>query len=109
MPKSKMDFEASLSRIIDISNTLENEEMKLEEAMNLYKEAITLITGCQSKVDKAEREIYIYREKNQENSAEKNQNNNKKKEPNKQSEKSSKTQTEKVDNSFELFGDLDKL
>ena len=48
MSKKNNDFESSLNRIIAISGNLENEEMKLEEAMTLYKEAMTLVNNCQN-------------------------------------------------------------
>ncbi|MFW5891550.1 MAG: exodeoxyribonuclease VII small subunit, partial [bacterium] len=74
MPKKKNDFEKSLNRVEEISGSLENEEMKLEDALELYKEAMKLITKCQNQIDEAEREIYIYREKAQDN--QNNDNNN---------------------------------
>lgn len=124
MPKKKMDFETALERIISISDKLENEEMKLEEAMTLYKEAVTLIQDCEQFVDKAERQIYIYREKGQnepieddgndgseadiENQAVESVNVKTKGKKTRKKTKSAKSKT-KPEESFELFSDIEKL
>ncbi len=113
MSKKKNDFEFSLSKIVEIANKLENEEMNLEEAMTLYKEAMSLINGCQSQVEEAEREIYIYRETlkttKDENESEasiienSDENINNKSKKTRKKVKSSKTDEEHV---FELFSDI---
>lgn len=62
MAKKKNDFEKSLNRVMEISEVFESDEMKLEEAIELYKEAMELINYCQNTIEKAERQVLIYKE-----------------------------------------------
>ncbi len=119
MPKKKIDFESALKRIIDISDKLENEEMKLEDAMKLYKEAVNLIHNCEQFVDKAERQIYIYREGQEDiteteddediESDDNEDETNSKSKGKKTKKKNKADKSKKKDESFELFTDIEKL
>ncbi len=112
MPKKKMDFEASLDRIAEISEYLEKEELKLEDSMNLYKEAMTLINNCKDQLERAEREIYILRETpedihNDEDSKQLDGDKNTK--ISKKTKKKMKSQNKEKDISFELFSDIESF
>jgi exodeoxyribonuclease VII small subunit len=115
MIKKKMDFEASLDRIAEISEYLEKEELKLEDSMNLYKEAMTLINDCKDQLERAEREIYILREtpediNNEEDSKQLDDDKNTKvSKKTKKTKKKMKSQNKEKDISFELFSDIESL
>ncbi len=118
MPKKKIDFESALERIIDISDKLENEEMKLEDAMKLYKEAVNLIHNCEQFVDKAERQIYIYREgqediteteDDEDIDSDDNEGETKSNKGKKTKKKNKADKSKNKDESFELFTDIEKL
>ncbi len=108
MSKKKMDFEASLDKISEISEQLEKEEMKLDDSMNLYKEAMTLINSCKNQLEKAEREIYILREKINDDDVDSDKINIESKKEGKSKQKVKSNKKDK-DISFELFSDIEIL
>ncbi len=53
----KNSFEKNLKRLEEISDLLENGEIGLEEAINLYEEGIELSKNCITSLQKAELKI----------------------------------------------------
>jgi exodeoxyribonuclease VII small subunit len=53
----KKSFEKSLARLEEITNLLENEEIELEKALELYEEGINLSRFCLSSLKTAELKI----------------------------------------------------
>ena len=52
-----ISFEQSLARLEEIVATVENRDTSLDEAMNLYKEGISLAKSCSDMLGKYENEI----------------------------------------------------
>jgi exodeoxyribonuclease VII small subunit len=50
----KINFEKSMERIEDIIKKLEDNDLDLETAMNLYKEGIELTSTCYNKINEVE-------------------------------------------------------
>jgi exodeoxyribonuclease VII small subunit len=59
MPKSKKknNFESDLKRLEEISNSLENNEIGLDDAIALYEEGIKLSKNCIKKLKDAELKV----------------------------------------------------
>lgn len=55
--KSTKNFEQSLSRLEEIANLLESDDIGLEEALQLYEEGINLSRDCLSSLKNAEIKI----------------------------------------------------
>jgi len=55
--KPKSSFEKNLSRLEEISNLLESEELGLDEAISLFEEGIKLSKTCVTELKKAELKI----------------------------------------------------
>ena len=53
----KKSFKKSLTRLEEITNLLESEEIELEEALQLYEEGINLSRFCLSSLKSAELKI----------------------------------------------------
>jgi exodeoxyribonuclease VII small subunit len=53
----KKSFEKSLARLEEITNLLENEEIELEKALELYEEGINLSRFCLNSLKTAELKI----------------------------------------------------
>jgi exodeoxyribonuclease VII small subunit len=53
----KKSFEKSLARLEEITNLLENEEVELEKALELYEEGIDLSRFCLNSLKTAELKI----------------------------------------------------
>lgn len=53
----KKSFEKSLARLEEITNLLENEEIELEKALELYEEGIDLSRFCLNSLKTAELKI----------------------------------------------------
>ena len=49
-------FEQSLSRIKEIVQKLEDNELSLDESIKLYQEGITLTTECYNKLNEVEKQ-----------------------------------------------------
>ncbi len=48
-----MEFEKSMSRLAEISNLMNNSELKLEESVKLYAEACELVKFCKDYINNA--------------------------------------------------------
>ncbi|MFA8344434.1 MAG: exodeoxyribonuclease VII small subunit [Rhodothermaceae bacterium] len=55
--RNNKSFEESLTRLEEISNLLESEEVGLEESVKLYEEGMKLSKECYKTLDKAELKI----------------------------------------------------
>jgi len=55
--KEKHNFEKDLSRLEDISELLENNEIGLEDSVSLYEEGIKLSKSCLTTLKKAELKV----------------------------------------------------
>jgi exodeoxyribonuclease VII small subunit len=53
------DFETALKRLEDIVRKLENGELSLDSALELFEEGIQLSRFCHGKLDSAERRVEI--------------------------------------------------
>ncbi len=66
----KIIFEDALSRIEEIANRLNSGDVKLDEALKLYKEGADLSRICLSKLEEAEEEIKTVEIPNEDDSKE---------------------------------------
>lgn len=57
MAEQKLTFQQSMSRLEQIVNTLNNQNVELEEAMTLFKEGLELSKTCQKQLDYFEHEM----------------------------------------------------
>jgi exodeoxyribonuclease VII small subunit len=53
------DFETALTRLEDIVKKLENGELSLDSALELFEEGIKLSRFCHTKLEQAERRVEI--------------------------------------------------
>lgn len=58
-PQRKGDFERSLARLEEVVKRLENTELSLDEAMNLFEEGVKLSRECQKQLEEAEGRVEI--------------------------------------------------
>jgi len=49
-----MKFDASVKRLDEIINKLEDKDISLDDSIKLYKEGAKLIDSCRKELDKAE-------------------------------------------------------
>lgn len=84
-----MEFEKALFRLEEIVQNLENSQLSLEESMLLYEEGMKLGKGCQDKLSKIERKVFIL--KNGEDPEEEN------------TKTETKKKKKKVEDNFSLF------
>ena len=61
MPKKKLTYEEALNRLTDIVSSLEDENLSLEAALNLYKEGVSLAKFLKDTLNSWEGEITILR------------------------------------------------
>ncbi|MCL1881634.1 MAG: exodeoxyribonuclease VII small subunit [Oscillospiraceae bacterium] len=54
---NKMDFEQSLSRLTEISASMNDATLPLEESVKLYGEAVGLIDICKRRIESAKLEV----------------------------------------------------
>lgn len=59
MARKKMTFEESIKRLEEIVRELEDGQIPLERALDLFSEGITVSKFCQSSLEEAERRIMI--------------------------------------------------
>lgn len=59
MPKKKLSFEDSLSRLSEIIEEIEDSDTKLDLAIKLYKEGIELTEKCEQILCAHEEEITV--------------------------------------------------
>lgn len=62
MVKNKKQFEDSYEKLVDIIKLIEKNEVSIDESLNLYKEAIELISNCDDILKKAKLEVESYKE-----------------------------------------------
>lgn len=62
MAKKKPTFEEAMERLEAIVERLEQEEVPLDAAVDLYKEGLTLSALCREKLAAAEGEIVLLRQ-----------------------------------------------
>lgn len=55
--KSDLSFEEKLSRLEEVANLLENEDLGLDESISLYEEGIKLSKDCLTALQDAELKI----------------------------------------------------
>ena len=60
--KKEIKFEESISRLEEIVEKMESEELSLEESINIFKEGMDLVANCNAKLDEAEKKISIIME-----------------------------------------------
>lgn len=70
MTKKKNSFEDLLNRLQEITNSLESEDVGLEESIKLYEEGIKLSKICYKKLNEAELKITELKKENGIGSAE---------------------------------------
>ena len=57
--KKEPDFEQSLSRLEEIVDKLESEELSLEESLNIFEEGVKLSEACAQRLDAAEKKVSL--------------------------------------------------
>ena len=65
MPAKKNNFESNLERLKDIVDTLDDNEITLDQSLKLFEEGIKLYRKCNETIDKAEQKITILIEENE--------------------------------------------
>ena len=55
----ELSFEEAMKRLDKINEALAGENVKLEEALLLYEEGVSLVRICSAKLEEAERKINI--------------------------------------------------
>ena len=53
----KIDFEASMKRLDEITQELSKDTVKLEEALSLYQEGVGIVRDCNSMLEDTQRKI----------------------------------------------------
>lgn len=59
MAKKNVSFEASIERLEEIINQLENGNQVLDESLALFEEGVNLIKACNQKLENVEKSINI--------------------------------------------------
>lgn len=54
-----MTFEKSMNRLDEIIASLDNDKMPLDEALELYKEGISLSAECKKELESAKQQVKI--------------------------------------------------
>jgi exodeoxyribonuclease VII small subunit len=57
--KKDMSFEGAVSRLEEIVQKMEDQELSLEESIEIFREGMDLVSFCNKKLDEAERKISI--------------------------------------------------
>lgn len=57
--KQELKFEEALARLEEVVHRLEEGDLSLDEALNLYEEGVALSKICSKKLDEAQRRIEI--------------------------------------------------
>lgn len=55
--EAKVPFKQSMLRLEDIVNTLERNEIDLEEAISLFEEGLQLVNACDSQLQNFEQKV----------------------------------------------------
>lgn len=64
MKEKTKSFELSLKRLETIVDEMENSQLDIDKAMNLFEEGISLVNQCSKKLDETKKKIEILVEKN---------------------------------------------
>jgi exodeoxyribonuclease VII small subunit len=59
-----MDFEQAFTQLEELVESLENNDLPLEEALKTFEQGIQLTQRCQKALNKAEQKVQILMEKN---------------------------------------------
>lgn len=57
MNNNELTFRDSMSKLDEIVNKLENNEIELEEAINLFEEGLKLVKRCDSQLNDFEKKV----------------------------------------------------
>ena len=57
--KKEPGFEQSLTRLEEIVDKLESEELELEESLTLFEEGVKLAEQCNRRLDQAEKKVTL--------------------------------------------------
>ena len=60
MAKKKLQFEEAMSRLEEILAKLDNGEVKLAEAVDLYKNGMEMVKVCTERLEEAKGELQVY-------------------------------------------------
>lgn len=52
-----LDFESALERLEEVVRSLETSELKLEDSVRLYRQAMMLVKICQERLDQAQHSV----------------------------------------------------
>lgn len=63
MSKDKTSFEAQLNKLNEIVNALEVGELSLDDSLKQYEAGIKLVRACQEKLNNAQQQIEILKDK----------------------------------------------
>lgn len=63
MSKDKTSFEAQLNKLNEIVNALEVGELSLDDSLKQYEAGIQLVRACQKKLNDAQQQIEILKDK----------------------------------------------
>ncbi|MDR2055144.1 MAG: exodeoxyribonuclease VII small subunit [Desulfovibrio sp.] len=55
-------FERKMTRLQDIVDALESDDLPLEKSMSLYKEGLTCASFCKERLEKAHHELTVWQE-----------------------------------------------
>lgn len=58
--EKSLDFEQALERLEEIIGLLEDGNLKLEEALELYNEGVTLVKECSNFITKAKNDVKVF-------------------------------------------------
>jgi exodeoxyribonuclease VII small subunit len=57
--KGELKFEDAVKRLEEIAESMENNELSLEDSIKLFQEGVELAAICNKKLDEAERKIKV--------------------------------------------------
>ena len=69
MPKKELNFEETLALLKQITETLDDPDIGIDESLKLYEQGIKLIRTCRTKIETAKQKIK-YIDEQEENSNE---------------------------------------
>jgi len=59
MSEAEMDFESALKKLEAIVQSLENEDLKLDDALKKYEEGVRLADWCSKRLNEAEKRVEV--------------------------------------------------
>jgi len=60
MAKRKLDFEEAMKRLEEILQQLDTDEIRLDDAITLYKEGLQMAGICSEKLTQAQGELKVF-------------------------------------------------